>query len=472
MSLAELAAQLEELEYRRAGRLLYGYAPYPKQNEFHSRLTREALLIAGNQLGKSLCAAAETAMHLTGRYPDWWEGLRITRPARIVVAGVTAQLVRDSCQVLLCGFPAKPLGTGYIPRDDIMDATMSRGVAQAYDLVKIKHHNASGVYDGDSILYFRAYEQGRERIQALTLDAVWLDEEPPLDYYLEAMTRTNVALGPVYLTFTPLQGMSAVVMRYLSEPSPARSVTTMTIYDVDHYTDEQRAAIVASYPAHEREARTMGVPMLGSGAIFPVDEGSIVIDPVDIPRHWPRIVGLDFGWDHPTSAVWMAWDRDSDTIYITDVYRASEQPVAIHAAAIRARGEWIPVAWPHDGLQHDKGAGVQLAEQYRSAGVNMLHEMATFPETDEHTGSSRVSVEAGLSEMLDRMLTGRWRVFRQCTQWLEEFRQYHRRDGKVVKLYDDAISASRYGMMMLRYATTNQKSSKITRSRSSSWRTA
>jgi hypothetical protein len=54
--------------------------------------------------------------------------------------------------------------------------------------------------------------------------------------------------------------------------------------------------------------------------------------------------------------------------------------------------------------------------------------------------------------MLERMLTGRWKVFSNCQQWLEERRLYHRQDGKIVKESDDAISASRYAYMMLRHA--------------------
>ena len=36
--------------------------------------------------------------------------------------------------------------------------------------------------------------------------------------------------------------------------------------------------------------------------------------------------------------------------------------------------------------------------------------------------------------------------------WFEEFRTYHRKDGLIVKLRDDLMSASRIGVMMLRYA--------------------
>ena len=141
-------------------------------------------------------------------------------------------------------------------------------------------------------------------------------------------------------------------------------------------------------------------------------------------------------------------------MYLTDVYKVREQASLVHAASIRARGAWIPVAWPHDGLQHDKGAGIELAEQYRAHGLAMLTEMAQFEDVGDHSRTSKTSVEAGIMEMLDRMQTGRWKVFSHLTPWLEEFRQYHRKDGKIVKEFDDAISASRYAMMMLRYAIT------------------
>jgi hypothetical protein len=103
----------------------------------------------------------------------------------------------------------------------------------------------------------------------------------------------------------------------LLEPSPDRSVTTMTIDDVGHFTAEEKAKIIASYPAHEREARTKGIPTLGSGRIFPVPEETLAIEHREFPRHWPRIGDMDFGWDHPFAAIELVWDRDTDTVYVT-----------------------------------------------------------------------------------------------------------------------------------------------------------
>lgn len=234
-----------------------------------------------------------------------------------------------------------------------------------------------------------------------------------------------------------------------------RAIISMTIDDAEHYTPEQRVAIVASYPAHEREARARGIPTLGSGRIFPIEEDAIKVQPFKIPAHWPRINGLDFGWDHPSAATQAAWDRDADCWYVIHAHRAREQTPVLFAPTVNAWGAWVPTAWPHDGLQHDKGSGEELAMQYSNAGLRMLKNRATHPpKPGEPEGSGGNGVEAGLMEMLDRMQTGRFKVFANLDDWFQEFRLYHRKDGRVVKQMDDLMSATRYGLMMKRKAIT------------------
>lgn len=241
-----------------------------------------------------------------------------------------------------------------------------------------------------------------------------------------------------------------------------RSITRMTIEDAEHYTQEQRDAIIASYPEHEREARVKGLPTLGSGRVFPINDDKITVDAFTIPKDWARINGLDFGWDHPFAAVSSAWDRDADIWYVVACYRESKSTPVIHSASIKPWGEWIPCAWPHDGLQHDKGSGEQLATLYADQGLNTLHERATF----EDGGNG---VEAGVIEMLDRMQTGRFKVFAHLKEWFDEFRLYHRKDGKIVKERDDLLSATRYGMMMKRYAEAEPSSRDRKPRRSGGW---
>lgn len=230
-----------------------------------------------------------------------------------------------------------------------------------------------------------------------------------------------------------------------------RHITFMTIDDAEHYSDAEKARIVSEYLPHERDARARGIPVLGSGAVFPIAEEAIRCAPMPIPAHWVQINGLDFGWDHPFGAVNCAWDRDADVFYVLKEYREREATPVIHAAAVKPWGLWIPCAWPKDGLQHEKGAGKSLAPQYKEQGLAMLPDWATF---EDERG---VSVEAGVTEMLTRMQTGRWKVFSTCGAWLGEFRLYHREDGIIVKLQDDLISASRYALMMKRHAAMQPK---------------
>lgn len=234
----------------------------------------------------------------------------------------------------------------------------------------------------------------------------------------------------------------------------SRHVTRMTIEDAEHYTPEQRAEIIASYPAHEREARTKGIPQLGSGRVFPIAEEAIKVPGFAIPEYWPQIGGLDFGWDHPFGAAGLAWDRDADTVYVTRCYRQRKATTTIHVAALRSWGDWLPWAWPHDGLQHEKTSGEALAVQYESAGLKMLPERSHYLSAD---GKKISGVEPGINDMLTRMEAGTFKVFDHLGDWFEEFRLYHRKDGKIVKQRDDIMSATRYALMMLRLAIVKPK---------------
>ncbi len=212
----ELVRALAVKDRRNRLNRLAKYRPYNKQSEFHEAglIHRERLFMAGNQLGKTLAGSFEWAMHLTGKYPDWWEGRRFELPVRLWAAGETRVSTRDTVQKLLVGEPEKEeeWGTGAIPGEDLKDWSRAMGVANALDSVIVKH-----VSGGTSTLLFKAYEQGRAKWQGETLHGVWFDEEPPLDIYTEGMTRTNATDGIVMLTFTPLKGMSDVILAYLTD---------------------------------------------------------------------------------------------------------------------------------------------------------------------------------------------------------------------------------------------------------------
>lgn len=213
-SVALKREKLKRLESNELSR----YRPYEKQRLFHEAGAshRERLFMAGNQLGKTLAGASEWAMHLTGGYPDWWQGRRFERPVRLWAAGVTGESTRDNPQRMLLGPPQRKdaWGTAALPGDCILGTSAARNGADTVDSIVVRH--SSG---GASTLAFKSYEKGREKWQGETLDGVWFDEEPPLDIYSEGLTRTNATGGMTIITFTPLLGMSEVVRLFLSDAS-------------------------------------------------------------------------------------------------------------------------------------------------------------------------------------------------------------------------------------------------------------
>lgn len=213
---ALLKAAQSTLAQRQAENRLKYYRPYKKQAEFHNAGAeyRERLFLCANRFGKSEAGAAETAIHLTGRYPDWWRGKRFDKPVRAWVAGVTGESTRDIVQAKLIGPPAleEKRGTGYIPKECIGSVSPARGIANAIDIVSIKH--ASGGY---SELGFKSYEKGRAKFQGAALELIWLDEECPIDIYTESLTRTNETGGIIYVTMTPLMGMTQFLEHFLMQ---------------------------------------------------------------------------------------------------------------------------------------------------------------------------------------------------------------------------------------------------------------
>jgi hypothetical protein len=203
--------------------------------------------------------------------------------------------------------------------------------------------------------------------------------------------------------------------------------------DVPHLSQQQKDELLDAFPVHEREARAKGVPMLGSGRIYPIDEAQLIVAPFEIPHYWPRAYGLDVGWKI-TSAHWGAWDRDDDIIYITGEHYMGQQPPQVHADAIKRRGEWIWGAIDPASAGSNQLDGRNLLDVYRELGLNLV-------EADN-------SVEAGILACYRRMASGRLKVFSTCANWLREFRIYRRdENGKVVKENDHAMDDTRYLVM-------------------------
>jgi phage terminase large subunit-like protein len=433
---------------------------YGKQQSFFATgRFRERGLFAGTQLGKTECAAYELACHLTGEYPPDWPGRKFDRPVKAWAVGENLKMVRDIQQKKLFGEPGnvEAFGSGMVPRDAIIgQPTLARGEGNAFDSVQIRHRSG-----GISTLGFRTYQAGEMALQGATLDIVWCDEEPERpEVYSELLARTTATGGFLMITFTPLKGMTGISTRYREEFSPGRTYVQFGIDDVPadgHIPPEQRAEIIASYPEHEREARSRGEPMLGSGKIYTTPESQIIedLDPLSFPGYWRWGYGIDLGVDHPWACALMCHDVDQDVLHLVAEARMQGATISAHVSAMRQIEQRIfgrqmdfVVAYPHDAGVRDRNSGEAISRMYKNFGLRMMHEHATHANIK---GVAATSLEAGLQEINARELHGKFKVSRSCVFYLEERRVYHRKDGEPVKIKDDLLSAGRYGMMMRRH---------------------
>lgn len=203
--------------------------------------------------------------------------------------------------------------------------------------------------------------------------------------------------------------------------------------DVPHLEAQTKKELLDATPPYLRDARSKGLPSLGAGAIYPIEESFIKVAPFELPSHFARCYGLDVGWNR-TAAPWLAWDRDQDVVYIyAEHYRGMAEP-STHASAIRARGDWIPGVIDPAAHGRSQKDGEQLLATYSGLGLNIV--------------AANNSVEAGILEVYERLSTGRLKVFSTCVSWLAEYRLYRRDErGHIVKKNDHLMDGTRYAVV-------------------------
>jgi phage terminase large subunit-like protein len=213
-------------------------ASYPKQMQWFKlgKIHQECALFGGNRSGKTVAGTFADTLHLTGQYPDWWEGYRFDRPTEGWAAGDTGKNTRDILQNALLGKPGDEAarGTGMIPGDLILRTTPKHGIADAVETVFVRHVPTGGV----STLQFKSYDQGREAFQGTAQDFIHLDEEPDIDIYTECLLRLMTTDGRLELTATPLRGVTQLMLQFMPHLAPK------TIDELEENYDEESAELL------------------------------------------------------------------------------------------------------------------------------------------------------------------------------------------------------------------------------------
>lgn len=427
----------------------------------------ERVFMAGNRTGKSVAGAIESACHATGIYPPWWKGRRFTHATKGWAIGESAQVARDTVQKELLG-PPGALGTGTIPKDMIISMKPMHGVANGVESVEVRH-----ISGGTSLITFKSYKQEMKKFMGTAMDWVWLDEECPELIYNECLVRTMTTDGIMYVTFTPLNGITPFITNYMKNATllaGARPITsaktagfedTDFFFDTKHEADERakdiersgRAVIQAGWadapwlgdkvidrmrrntPEHLVDARMHGYPSIGAGNVYPVPLEDITCKPFEIPDHWKKMYALDVGWNR-TAALHAAIDPTDNTIYIYSEYYVGEARPEMHYASLKTRGESIRGVIDPASRGRSQADGKNLIDTYKKLGLRIK--------------AAKNALESGVYKTWGALSNGRIKIFSTLQNFQKEYMVYRRDiNGRIPEGQDDHL------MDCMRYIVNN-----------------
>ncbi|ENN9981081.1 terminase family protein [Vibrio vulnificus] len=466
-----LEEKARRIEYNAKYYKLSSFKPYPFQSDFYraSKYYKRRFLCAANRVGKSYSEAYEMAMHLTGLYPDWWEGHKFDYPILAWAVGITGDSTRKVLQKELFGTPmakdTDSLGTGAIPRH-LIDFEHLEREGHVVKIAKIKH--VSGEY---STLEFRSTQQGEHTLMGATVDYIWLDEEDPYrssQIYSQCVTRTGTTGGQVVITATPENGLTSLVDLFMTNEKGKLYWQNATWEDAPHLDEETKNELLASIPEWQHDMRTKGIPLSSSGVVFPIDHSKIITDPLDIEDWDDILLGLDIthkGQEGNDPTVCTVLCRKQGAANDgTDLYYIHEQktfPVDGDADGITrwlntTKYPRIPVIIPADGGQ-TFGKAMSDYAFHHNLEVNVQAEVFRNPEQvlssfGLSTKPNPRDINIGLDWMNHMFKEGKLKINRQCKDLLREMTTYERTGKKGDAAFrgrDDHIDSARYGFMSI-----------------------
>ncbi|ECE4535659.1 hypothetical protein DCH27_25405 [Salmonella enterica] len=432
---------------------------------------------AGNRTGKTRGSCAEFSYHLTGLYPDWWEGLRVPNGGHTYWAiGINYDSLKKVLQNELLGTNnAKQrhrIGEGAIPRECIdLENGLETDGARVIQCT-IKHKSGR-----DNTLMFYGCEN-EAAMMGQKVRGIIMDEEPPynsINIFTQCLTRLQNAGGPgvdgfMIITATPENGQTALLDVFDRNESGKLYRQYNTMEDNPYLTDEQRHEYLAGLPEWERDMRSKGIPIAGHGLVFGgIDETKLIVKECQIDPYDRVFGGIDFGKSRDPSVITIQTyneARDHYQIIFEKVFDADEYDRSPERLA-----KWILEESPFSGVPFTGGANdggivggsteANLKIMQR-LGVNIhpepfknpVQSMLKVTSLSAQNAKSN-AVDTGIAEMRLMMQQGRLSVKDDCKLWLKERRTYSYIFSKATgkhdynKGYEHSIDASRYGLMSL-----------------------
>lgn len=448
--------------------------PFDYQDAFFKagKTFKHRYLSAANRIGKTFGGAMEFSYHLTGRYPEGWQGREIPGSGRVYwCIGLNLTMVTDIQQKELLGTSNigldEEIGTGAIPRDCI---ELKHGLEKdGPRCVKIRiKHKDGGL---NELAFFGSTDP--DVLMGRKVAGVWMDEESPYsnEIYNQCIARIANGVesgedGFIFITATPEQGETPLYMKFAANKTGLLYIQRVTWWDSPLFNDKQINELLAALDEHERDLRSKGIPAVGKGAVFKIADDEIKVRDVYPLSHWQIVAAVD--WGHvkdPTVIAIALHDPDNDTFYLYDLFYLDESEEARSPASVanilnNSPYRGVPVIVPHDsGMKSE--ASESNGKLLQRLGVNVPPDPFYNPQDTQlrnvklgNNKRSGLSIETGLSEMRYLMSTGQLKVCDNCDHWFREKHSYSYSFNERTRTLgyagaDHCIDASRYAFMSL-----------------------
>jgi len=461
----DLKAKLMELSIEICDDMRYNqlkyFRPFEHQLKFFSTGASERRgILAANRIGKTVSTCYETAMHLTGIYPEWWTGYRFTAPITAMVAGEGWSQVALVLQNELIGTQdvkiTENLGTGAIPRDCIVVDTMRNDGANNIGC-EIRHVSGTNSY-----LLFANYTQEVRQLQGFKLNLAVFDEQPPDDFFSEIVTRTATTQGKVLCSFTPLKGLNGLVSKFWNKEQGYEYIR-VAWDDVPEYDPWGQPFLLAAtrrqlekdYLPHEREARIAGKPVMGKGAVFQLNNWpTYKTGEIDFTRMMriQRVIALDLGLVNDKTVISLMYYEPHERIMYLHrqiVVQGIEEAVPTQYINHLLRPEVFgtPIALPPDastaGRYTMSSSSIrELFEQYE---LNVIDKAIMNPPDSQGRVTNHKAY--GINQMRQMLEVGNLMINENCTHFLNEAQNYFVDEKGRFSDPDDCIDSCRYAVL-------------------------
>jgi len=446
----------EDMQYNQ----LRYFRPFEHQLRFFNTRSDRRGILAANRIGKTVSTCYETAMHLTGQYPEWWSGDRYDRPVTVMVAGEGWSQVALVLQQELLGTPDVKLrdhmGTGAIPRSAIVQDTMRSDGANCIG-VEILH--SAG---GRSYLLFANYTQEVRQLQGFKLDLAVFDEQPPDDFFSEIVTRTATTQGRILCSFTPLKGLNGLVSKFWNREQ-GYDYVRVSWDDVPEYDlwgepfllRSTREQLSRDYLPHERDARMQGKPVMGRGAVFQLRDWP-TYRTGDIPfqemRNIQRVIALDLGLVNDKTVIsLMYWDpyERSAWLHRQIVVQGVEEAVPTQYInhLLRPEVHGTPIVLPADASTPGRYtmSSTSIRELFEQYELNVIAGAIMNPPDPQGRTTNHKSY--GINQMRQMLEVGSLMINENCVEFLREAQNYFVDTQGRFSDPDDCIDSARYALL-------------------------